>query len=48
MKAFANAKEREEGEWKALFAMADSGFKFLQAYVPPKSTYATIEAVWVR
>lgn len=46
MKAFANAKEREEDEWKALFVQADVRFQFQPVIQPPGSAYAIIEAVW--
>ena len=46
MKAVVNGKEREEGEWRALLAAADSRFTFQQAVTPPGSIYAIIEAVW--
>ena len=46
MKAFANAKERDEGEWRALFAKVDARFEFQPVVQPAGSAYAIIEAVW--
>ncbi|KAH3999594.1 hypothetical protein HBH98_085830 [Parastagonospora nodorum] len=44
MKCFTNAKERDFEEWDALFAMADSRFKFLGVRTPPGSKASFIEA----
>ncbi|EAT82400.1 hypothetical protein SNOG_10065 [Parastagonospora nodorum SN15] len=46
MKCFANAKERDFEEWAALFAMADTRFKFLGVRTPPGSKASFIEAEW--
>jgi hypothetical protein len=41
-----NAKERDVDDWTALFAMADSRFKFLGATQPTGSRMSIMEAVW--
>lgn len=41
-----NAKEREEGDWEALFQKADSRFKYLGAERPEGSRMSLIEAEW--
>ncbi|OCL08124.1 S-adenosyl-L-methionine-dependent methyltransferase [Glonium stellatum] len=46
MKCFTNAKEREAGDWAALFTKADPRFKFLGVRMPPGSKDAVIEAEW--
>ena len=46
MKAFTNAKERDEGEWRALFAQADACFQFQPVIQPASFAYAIIEAIW--
>ncbi|KAF2707638.1 S-adenosyl-L-methionine-dependent methyltransferase, partial [Pleomassaria siparia CBS 279.74] len=46
MKCFTNAKEREVGDWAALFAKADTRFKFLGVRTPPGSKASIIEAEW--
>lgn len=48
MKTMTNAKEREGGDWAALFAKTDPGFKFLGITPPPPGARdAIIEAEWV-
>jgi hypothetical protein len=46
MKCFTNAKERDFEEWAALFAVADTRFKFLGVRTPPGSKASFIEAEW--
>ncbi|KAL2071765.1 hypothetical protein VTL71DRAFT_13000 [Oculimacula yallundae] len=41
-----NAKEREEGDWEALFQKADPRFKYLGAKQPEGSRMSLIEAEW--
>jgi len=41
-----NAKEREEGDWEALFEKADPRFKYLGAKRPTGSRMMIIEAEW--
>ena len=41
-----NAKEREEGDWEALFKKADARFKYLGARRPKGSRMSLIEAEW--
>lgn len=41
-----NAREREVDDWEALFNKADSRYRFLRAYMPPKSRLWIIEAEW--
>jgi hypothetical protein len=43
-----NAKEREEGDWEALFEKADPRFKYLGAKRPEGSRMWLIEAEWGR
>ncbi|PVH73053.1 S-adenosyl-L-methionine-dependent methyltransferase [Cadophora sp. DSE1049] len=42
-----NAKEREEGDWEALFQKADPRFKYLGAKRPDGSRMSLIEAEWI-
>jgi hypothetical protein len=44
--AVDNAGERAVGDWINLLGKADSRFKFLNAWKPPKSTMWFIEAEW--
>lgn len=46
MKCFTNAKEREAGDWAALFAKADAGFRFRGVRMSPGSKASLIEAEW--
>jgi hypothetical protein len=41
-----NAREREVDDWEALFKEADPRYKFLRAWLPPKSRLWLVEAVW--
>jgi hypothetical protein len=41
-----NAKEREEGDWEALFEKADPRFKYVGAKRPDGSRMWLIEAEW--
>jgi hypothetical protein len=41
-----NAKEREEGDWEALFQKADPRYKYLGAKRPEGSRMCIIEAEW--
>ena len=41
-----NAREREEAEWRELFRLADTRFKFLGVTRPEGSNLALIEACW--
>jgi hypothetical protein len=46
MMVAANAKEREEGDWRALFEKADPRFKYLGVKRPAGSRMALVEAAW--
>lgn len=46
MLEIGNAKERDLGEWKSLFAQADSRFSFQGVKQPEGSRLAIVEAVW--
>lgn len=46
MLEIGNAKERDLGEWKALFEKADSRFVFRGVEQPPGSSLSIIEATW--
>lgn len=41
-----NAQQREMNEWPALFAQADSRFRYLGAHQPPGAIRWIIEAEW--
>jgi hypothetical protein len=41
-----NSREREVGDYEALFKEADPRYKFLRAYLPPKARLWIIEAEW--
>jgi hypothetical protein len=41
-----NAKEREEGDWEALFQKADPRYKYLGARRPEGSRMCIIVAEW--
>ena len=42
-----NSHQREEGEWPALFARADSRFRYVGAYQPVGAVRWIIEAEWI-
>jgi hypothetical protein len=46
MLEIGNAKERELGEWKALFEQVDSRFVFRDMKQPEGSRLAILEVVW--
>jgi hypothetical protein len=46
MLEIGNAKERDLGEWKALFEKADSRFVFRGVEQPPGSSLSIIEVTW--
>lgn len=41
-----NAREREAGDWEALFTAADPRYKFLGVKLPAKARLWLIEAEW--
>jgi hypothetical protein len=46
VRALTNGKEREENDWKALFAEADSRFRVLSIGKPPFSSLGIIVVQW--
>ncbi|RFU25236.1 hypothetical protein B7463_g11100, partial [Scytalidium lignicola] len=46
MLACMSGRERETSDWEVLFNKADSRYKFLGAYAPPRSRLWLIEAEW--
>ncbi|KAL9106900.1 MAG: hypothetical protein Q9227_008148 [Pyrenula ochraceoflavens] len=47
MLSLFNAREREEGDWAALFREADARFQDVKVWTPAGSTLSIIEATWV-
>jgi hypothetical protein len=46
MMGLHNAKERDQNDWRNLFAEADPSFEFVQATPIPGAEIGIIEAKW--
>ena len=46
MLSICNARERDEDDWRQVFAEADSRFKVLRVFTPKGAALGIVDVVW--
>lgn len=46
MLSICNARERDEADWRSVFAEADPGFRVLRVFTPKGSALGIVDVEW--